>query len=78
MANQSAVSLLQTVERERGTIKQSMMELRDNKGARRSSMSQGSGLHKRGYAAWINMEVTVPVTVHDKMSELRRKGVSDG
>jgi len=54
-----------------------MGELRDNKGARRSGMSQGSWLRRRGCTAtWTSREVTVANIVHDKMFELWRKGAS--
>ena len=65
------VSPPQAVEREHETLKQSVGELCDNKGVRRIGMSQGSRLHRRGYAiAWTSREVTVAVTVHDKVSDL--------
>lgn len=69
---------MQTVERECGTIKQSVRELRDNRGARRAGMSQGSRSHRRGYAiARINKEGNVGVIDHDKTSKLRRKRVGN-
>jgi len=56
-------------------IKQSVRELHDDKGAHGVGMSQGLHLYRRVCIAMgINMEVTIPITVHDNMSKLRQKG----
>lgn len=79
LAEEETVSALQTVERECGTIKQSIKKLRDNEGVRRVGTSQGSRLCRMGYAiVRINKEVTVGATFHDKTSELRKKEVGSG
>lgn len=42
-------------------------------------MSQGSWSCRRGYDTMqINKEVTIDITVHDKMPELRQKEVGGG
>lgn len=75
----STVSVLQTVEREQGTLKEFVWELRDEGGAHRNSMTQGSRPRTGGCtAARVGWEVTVGVTVHDKMSNLRKKGAGSG
>ena len=56
-----------------------MRELHDIRGARRIGMSQGSRLRRRGCAAVLtSREVTVAITIHDKMSKLWQKGVGNG
>lgn len=73
------VSPLQWVERERGMIKQSGGKLRDNRGARRFGFSQGSRLRGRGCVAVLTRrEVTVAITIHDKLSDSWRKGAVSG
>ena len=70
--------MLQAIERECGTIKESMWELHDQEGTHRISMSQASCPCRWDYATtWLGWEVTIGITVHDKMSNLRQKGVGD-
>lgn len=69
----STVSALQAVERDRGTIKESVWELCDKEVEHRVGMSQGSCPRIGGCAATrVGWEVTLDVTVHDKMSMSRQ------
>jgi len=53
--------------------------LRDKEVAHRISMSHRSRPTTRGCAvAWVGWEVTIGVTVHDKMSNLRQQGAGGG
>ena len=71
--------MLQAVERERETLKQSMGEMCENQGAHRTSMSQVSRVRRRGCAsAWTSREVSVDDTIHDKMFGLWQKGAGNG
>lgn len=65
--------MLQEVEREHGSIKESIWELRDKEVAHSINMSQG--LHPRiGSCAttWIGWEVTIGVIIYDKRFKLRQ------
>lgn len=56
-------------------IKQSGGKLCDNQGAGRHGLSQGSQLRGKGCTTMLtSREVTVAVTIHDKTSELWKKG----
>ena len=56
-----------------------MWALRDKEVVRRINMSQGPCLRIGGCAAArVGWEVTIGVTVHDKRSNLKQKGVSNG
>lgn len=71
----SIVLVLQAVESERETIKGFVWELHDTKVARRISMMHGSCTRTRRCATMrLGWEVTIEVTVHDKMSKLRQWG----
>ena len=71
----STISTLQVVERKCGTMKESMWELCDKGVAPRTSTSQGSCSHRGGcIVTWVGWEVTVGVTIHNEMSNLRQKG----
>ena len=71
--------MLQAVERERETIKESVWELHDKGYACKISMLQGSRLRTGGYAtARVGWKVTVGVTIHDRMFDLRQNGVGAG
>ena len=53
--------------------------MRDKGGARRINMSQGSRPCTGDCGAmWIGLEVTIVVTIHDRMFDLRQKGVGEG
>ena len=68
-----------TAKRECRTIKEFVWELPDKGGACRISLSQGSCLRTWDcVAVQVGWEVTVGVTVHDGMSDLRQKGAGDG
>ena len=68
--------MLQAVEREHRTIKESAWELCNKGGTHRVSMSQGSLPRNEGCAAaQVGWEVTVSIIVHDGMSNLRPNGV---
>ena len=71
--------MIEVVERERKTIKESISELCDEGGAHRISMSQGLRPRMGGFTATqVGWEVTIGVTIHDGMSELRQKGAGGG
>jgi len=71
--------VIEAVERECGTTKESVRELRDKEVVRKIGMSQGSCSHRGGcISTWVGCEVTIGVTVHDKISNLRQRGAGDG
>ena len=66
--------MLQAVERRRATINEFAGELRGKEVPHRASRSQRSWPHARGCAAVrVGWEVTIGVTVHEKMSNLRQR-----
>lgn len=72
----SIFSTLQAVERECGTIKESVLALRDKEVVRKISMTHGSRPCTGGWVAMrVGWEVTIEVIVHDKISNLRQRGV---
>lgn len=71
------VLTLQVVERRRRTIKYFARELRNDRTARRSEVSQGSRQCKGSCAAMrVGWKVTVIVTIHDVMLGLRPNGAA--
>jgi len=70
----SAISVLQEIEREHKTLKDSILEMHKKEVACRIGMSQGPQSRIGGCnVAWVGWEVTIGVTVHDKRSNLRKK-----
>lgn len=68
--------MLQVVETKCGTIKESIGELHGTKVAHRISMTHRSCSHIRDCATMqIGWKVTIGVTFHDKMVNLRQQGV---
>ena len=71
--------MLQVVERQCGTIKESVWELHDKEVVCRISMSQGWCPCIGGHAAVrVGWEVTLGVIFHDKMFNLSQQGVATG
>ena len=67
--------MLQTVERECETLKESVWGLHNEGGAHGISRTQGLRPCTGGYAATqVGWEITIGVTVHDEMPNLRQKG----
>jgi len=61
------------------TINYSAWELRALRGVCRSKMSPGLRPRlERCVEVWVGWEVTIGVTIHDEMSDLRPNGVGDG
>jgi len=76
---QGIVSPLQPVGRERETIKQSREKRHDCQDTRKFGQSQRSQLREKECVdALLRGEVTVAVTIHDKMSTLWQKGAGGG